>query len=111
MSSLLINVCFLLLINTTCTFCTLSQIKCPTLCQHVHLCHLQSLFLALESKRDAAKEGGGDPLDKVALKYREALPEALLATVRSAITLGEIDCGVFVPLLREFASEQLCTGE
>lgn len=87
------------------------QIKCPTLVQHVHLCHLQSLFLALESKRDATKEGGGDPLHQVALKYREPLPESVRITVCSALAMGDIDCGVFIPLLREFASEQLCTGE
>lgn len=87
------------------------QIKCPTIVQHVHLTHLQSLFLALESERDASKEGGGGPLDKVALKYREPLTPALLSTVRGAIVLGDIDAGVFIPLLREFASEQLCTGE
>jgi hypothetical protein len=79
--------------------------------QHVQLCNLQSLFLALESKRDAVKEGGGDPLDKVALKYREPLPDAAAAILRSSIAVGAIDLGIFIPLLREFANEQLCTGK
>jgi hypothetical protein len=92
-----------------CLLC--SQIKCPTVVQHVHMCHLQSLYLSLETKRDAAREGGGDTLHAVALKYRDPLPDALAATVRSALAVGEVDRGVFVPLLREFATEQLCTGE
>jgi hypothetical protein len=89
---------------------TCTQIKCPSVQQHIHLCHLQALFLALESKRDSS-QGGGDPLDKVALKYREALPEHVLSVLRAAIAVGDIDRGVFIPLLREFATEQLCTGE
>lgn len=87
------------------------DIKCPTIAQHVHLCHLQSLFLSLEDKREASKSGGGDPLGQVALKYREPLTESMLQSIRGAIALKEIDVGVFVPLLREFATEQLCSGE
>lgn len=54
-------------------------------------------------------EGGSGALQQVALKYRDPLPESMLSTVRGALALGAIDCAVFVPLLREFASEQLCT--
>jgi hypothetical protein len=52
------------------------EIQSPTLSQSVRLCHLQYLFTYLEERMD------GSPLDNVAFKYRNPLPEPLLLELR-----------------------------
>ncbi|CAE7238243.1 RNF213 [Symbiodinium microadriaticum] len=75
------------------------EIRCPTLAQHVKLCNLQSIYLNLEER------GGEDPLSTVALAYRELLPGHLETALKQ--NSGIIDIFVFLPILREFCSEQL----
>jgi len=68
--------------------------------QHVLLCHLQSLFVALE-------EGTPDALEAVHPKYREPLPAGLDATLRADVRLRR---SVLLPVLHEFMTGQLVDG-
>lgn len=77
------------------------EIRCPALAQHVKLCHLQSLYLSLEER------SGDDPLGAVALAYRDNLPAHVEADLKQ--NSATIDCFVFLPILREFCSEQLAS--
>lgn len=79
-----------------------SQVRCPTLAQHVHLHHLQCLYLDLEQRN------GQDPLAQVALAYRDPISDELHIQLRQIIL--KIDFSIFAPILREFCTEQLSTG-
>ena len=68
--------------------------------QHVLLCHLQSLFVALE-------EGTPDALENVHPKYREPLPAALEERLRTDVRLRR---SVLLPVLYEFMTSQLVEG-
>jgi hypothetical protein len=62
---------------------------------------LQALFMDLEERVR------GSPAENVVLKYREQLePELQRALLAKS---SSIDLNVFIPLLREFMTEQLCT--
>lgn len=63
------------------------------------LCHLQSLFLALEEKAH------GSALDGVLLMYREPLPPELRGALKVAI--ASFDLAVLVPVVRDFMTDQL----
>lgn len=54
------------------------QMSSPTMCQQVELRHLRSLIESLEEKMH------GDPLDKVELRYRAALPQAFEQLLRNS---------------------------
>ena len=74
------------------------QAATPSVEQHVRLCHLQSLVVALE-------EGGADSLlDNVHPKYREPLPAGLEERLASDVRLRR---SVLLPVLHEFISSQL----
>ena len=68
--------------------------------QHVHLCHLQSLFVALE-------EGTPDALERVHPRYRQPLPSVLEAQLRIDVRLRR---SVLLPVLHEFITTQLVDG-
>jgi hypothetical protein len=76
--------------------------RCASLAQHVKLCHLQALYLALEER------SGDDPLGAVALAYRDQLPPHVEAALRQGA--AAIDTFLFLPILREFCSEQLAAA-
>eukprot|EP00602_Paraphysomonas_sp_CaronLab_P009208 CAMPEP_0185034388 /NCGR_PEP_ID=MMETSP1103-20130426/24249_1 /TAXON_ID=36769 /ORGANISM="Paraphysomonas bandaiensis, Strain Caron Lab Isolate" /LENGTH=1107 /DNA_ID=CAMNT_0027571029 /DNA_START=1161 /DNA_END=4484 /DNA_ORIENTATION=+ len=80
------------------------EIRCPSLAQHIRLCHLQSLYVSLES------QGDDDPLSTVALAYRAPLPEDMLLELQRVTSTGAIDTFVFLPILREFCTEQLSSA-
>jgi hypothetical protein len=68
--------------------------------QHVCLCHVQSLFVALE-------EGQPDALERVHSKYREPLPAGLAQVLRADVRLRR---SVLLPVLHEFLTTQLVEG-
>jgi hypothetical protein len=68
--------------------------------QHVCLCHVQSLFVALE-------EGQPDALERVHPKYREPLPAGLAQVLRADVRLRR---SVLLPVLHEFLTTQLVEG-
>ena len=68
--------------------------------QHVCLCHVQSLFVALE-------EGQPDALERVHPKYREPLPAGLAKMLRADVRLRR---SVLLPVLHEFLTTQLVEG-
>lgn len=54
------------------------------------------------------QRNGQDPLQNVALAYREPLSDHLHQQLRHIIF--QIDFSIFTPILREFCTEQLTTG-
>ena len=73
-------------------------VSTPTLAQQVCLCHLQSLFVALDEGAP-----GGSVLDAVSARYREALPPELEAALGAdALRVGEL-----LPVLHDLMSSQL----
>ena len=73
-------------------------VSTPTLAQQVCLCHLQSLFVALDEGAP-----GGSVLDAVSARYREALPPDLEAALGAdALRVGEL-----LPVLHDLMSSQL----
>ena len=68
--------------------------------QHVLLCHLQCLFVALE-------EGTPDALENVHPKYKEPLPPGLDERLGADVQLRR---AVLMPVLHEFVTTQLVDG-
>jgi len=68
--------------------------------QHVMLCHLQSLLVALE-------EGTPDVMQTVHPKYREPLPAHIEGTLKADVRLRR---AVLLPVLHEFITAQLVEG-
>jgi len=68
--------------------------------QHVLLCHVQSLFVALE-------EGTPDAMEGVHPKYKQPLPAGLEAQLQADVRLRRV---VLLPVLHEFITTQLIEG-
>jgi hypothetical protein len=66
--------------------------------------HLLSLYLFLEMR------GGEDPLAQVALAYRDPLPLEAEDAIKKALTESAIDVFLFLPIMREFCTEQLSSA-
>ncbi|KAL1512226.1 hypothetical protein AB1Y20_005488 [Prymnesium parvum] len=72
----------------------------PGIEQHVRLCHLQSLFIALE-------EGTSDAFENVHPKYKEQIPGMLEERLKKDVRLRR---SMLLPVLHEFITSQLVEG-
>jgi len=77
------------------------HVATPTVTNAVRLKHLQSLVVCLEELQQ------GDVTDRVASAYTEPLPKAVRDSLMASV--GQVDLGVFLPILREFMTSQLTT--
>lgn len=81
------------------------ELTTPTISQQIRIKHIQALYLGLEEK------GMSDPLESVALKYRDSLEEPLYDAVETIISsLVSIEIVLLLTAIRDFATEQLCSG-
>eukprot|EP00997_Jenningsia_sp_PLL12_P001811 NODE_1301_length_1198_cov_80.107050_g1070_i0.p1 GENE.NODE_1301_length_1198_cov_80.107050_g1070_i0~~NODE_1301_length_1198_cov_80.107050_g1070_i0.p1 ORF type:complete len:223 (-),score=50.10 NODE_1301_length_1198_cov_80.107050_g1070_i0:146-814(-) len=74
----------------------------PSVAQHVHLRHLQSLYVYLEEKEH------GDAAERAGIAYHEPLPEGLKAEL--VLAAGSMDLRYLVPTVKDFVAEQLTSG-
>jgi len=82
-----------------------SELSTPAISQQIKIKHIQSLFMGLEERSMS------DPLDAVALKYRDSLEEPLQEALDFIfLTLPPTDSSILLTAIRNFATEQLCSG-
>ena len=110
-----------------------SEALTPTITQRVELHHLAALYKGMDERAHGVSthrrtlsysrrrlcgprcrlsrlwpaDAAQDPIQRIALQYREPLPEALEAALEASLGQEGFDCAVVLEALRDLITEQL----